>query len=56
MGQTKGVHDRWTEVLDFANQIFSWQNAQSDVKFTDYIEGFSEVSIYNVEFCCVDSI
>lgn len=42
----KGVQDRWTEVLNFANQIFSWQNTQSDVKFADYAEGFSEVSVY----------
>lgn len=33
------------EVLNFANEIFSWQNEQSDVKFTDYAEGFSEVGI-----------
>lgn len=44
--QKKGVQDRWTEVLNFANQIFSWQNTQSDVKFSDYAKGFSEVSIY----------
>lgn len=44
-GDHKGVQDRFVEVLNFANEIFSCQNEQSDVKFTDYAEGFSEVGI-----------
>lgn len=40
-----GVQDRWAEVLSFANDIFSWQDEQTDVKFNDYAEGFSEVGI-----------
>lgn len=31
--------------MNFANQIFISQNAQSDVKFADYADGFSEVNI-----------
>lgn len=44
-GRHKGVQDQWTEVLNFASQIFSAQNTQSDVKFADYADGFSEVRV-----------
>lgn len=41
----KGVQDRRTEVLEFAQQIYRIQNTQTDVRFADYAEGFSVVGV-----------
>lgn len=41
----KGVQDRWDDVFQFAEQVFSTQIYESDSHFTEYADGFSEVCL-----------